>query len=287
MGYGDDIMATGIARAAVARVREVDGEDLKVAFGYHDPVGNKVHRHFSPVFAGNPFIVQPDEDYTKALVLLPEYPGSRFYIDYEQMRPDAQGRYSHFVFRADATAIRGEFFFSGAEDAAAEAATAKFPFRTILLEPNVKLDGGGGKNKPWPEAYWVELVERLRRAGFESAQVWHDGATVDLPVRKVETKTFREAAAVVRHFSLLVTTDGGLHHASAAVDGDAVVLWGHYSSPSLFGYPDHTNVRAAGYDGLGCGTILNRCAECQRSMSELSPAAVAGTILSKLGADPT
>ena len=56
MGYGDDIMATAYAKAAVE-----ENPNSKVFFG--DP-NNPGHPFWSPVFENNPFILQPKKKHT-------------------------------------------------------------------------------------------------------------------------------------------------------------------------------------------------------------------------------
>jgi hypothetical protein len=54
------------------------------------------------------------------------------------------------------------------------------------------------------------------------------------------------------------------------------VLWGHYSSPGVFGYNDHWNIRHA--DNVGCGSAWAACPECPESMEKITVGEVVSAI---------
>ncbi len=69
----------------------------------------------------------------------------------------------------------------------------------------------------------------------------------------IETKTFREALAILNKASVFVGTDGGLHHAAAALGIPSVVIWTGFSSPRHLGYDTHRNI----HDGSEpCGLMI-------------------------------
>ena len=79
----------------------------------------------------------------------------------------------------------------------------------------------------------------------------------DVTVKKytnwLETTTFRHALQVLSKAKLFVGTDGGLHHAAAALGIPSVVIWTGFTSPRHLGYDTHRNI----HDGSEpCGTCL-------------------------------
>ena len=74
-----------------------------------------------------------------------------------------------------------------------------------------------------------------------------------------ETNTFREALQVLSKAKLFVGTDGGLHHAAAALGIPSVVIWTGFTSPRHLGYDTHRNI----HDGSEpCGTYDSVCQHC-------------------------
>jgi ADP-heptose:LPS heptosyltransferase len=86
--------------------------------------------------------------------------------------------------------------------------------------------------------------------------------------RKLRTDTFREAMGVLRGAALFVGTDGGLHHAAAALGIPAVVIWTGFTSPKHLGYASHTNLYAGGDP---CGTLHKACQHCRKNAESISP----------------
>ncbi len=290
MGWGDDIMSTAYAREAVKYAKAEHKQDALVAFGQHDPIKNVIKNYWSLAFENNPHIVdsQPDAPkYKGALITIKDYPGARLYVDYEKCemitKENGEVWIKRFAYDPDFRAPRGELFFSNAErNDVAWADTGRSIAGSIVLEPNVK-EGYGAGNKAWPAERWHELVEKL--AGPSNTQlvqfVWGGEISLDPDlVRLVRTATPRHAAYLMRRIGLFVGTDGGLHHTAAALGLPAVVLWGHYSSPKLLGYDDHTNLRVA--DGGGCGTIGVSCSDCVAAMEAISVGQVFRTITDEL-----
>ena len=134
----------------------------------------------------------------------------------------------------------------------------------VMVEPNVK--NIGHSNKAWIWDRWQDLVNAMPETQFLQCL---QGGTRPLGgdnVRHVLTLTFRDAMAVLSQCSALVTTEGGLMHAAAAVGTRAVVLWSEYISPEITGYSMHRNIRHA---GQACGVRLN-CPGCRKSMAAIT-----------------
>jgi ADP-heptose:LPS heptosyltransferase len=78
--------------------------------------------------------------------------------------------------------------------------------------------------------------------------------------------TFRLACAVLANCRAFVGTEGGLHHAAAALGIPSVVLFSEFIGPDITGYKTHRNLRHA---GPACGSRLP-CQGCVDSMNAIS-----------------
>lgn len=132
----------------------------------------------------------------------------------------------------------------------------------VMIEPNVK--NIGHTNKAWLWDRWQALVDSMPPGTF--VQCGAAGSRWLSGVHVISTGTFREAMAVLSRSVALVTTEGGLMHAAAAVGTPAVVLWSEFISPDVTGYKMHTNLRHAGNP---CGMRIN-CPSCRRSMAAIT-----------------
>ena len=66
---------------------------------------------------------------------------------------------------------------------------------------------------------------------------------------------------------LFVGTDGGLHHAAAALGIPSVVIWTGFTSPRHLGYDTHRNI----HDGSEpCGTFHSVCSHCLLKAKNIS-----------------
>lgn len=129
----------------------------------------------------------------------------------------------------------------------------------VVIEPGAKR-----RNKQWPVDRWQAVADKVDN-------VVELGTSPRLKgVRHIRTNTIHDAIDVLSGASLLITTDGALHHAAAALGVRAVVLWGGFSSPDVLGYDAHTNI----WDGdKPCGN-LKKCPHCTAKMAAITPADV-------------
>lgn len=149
----------------------------------------------------------------------------------------------------------GELYFSVPETRFAE------PYRgAVLIEPHTKVANG---NKAWQWERWQAVVDELPDVRF--VQVGPFNTRPLRGVEFVETR-FRLAAAVLSVASAFVGTEGALHHAAAALNVPAVVLWSEFISPDITGYATQRNIRHA---GTPCGARVP-CVGCKISMGLIS-----------------
>ena len=112
----------------------------------------------------------------------------------------------------------------------------------------------------------VERTEELVDRGGDFVQIGPPGTRVLRGVHYVQTPSFRHGAAVLAVSRAFVGTEGGLHHAAAALGVPAVVLFSEFISPDITGYATHRNIRHA---GATCGARIP-CSSCRASMEAIT-----------------
>ena len=226
MGYGDEIMATAQAR------------EVHRATGYKTFFGE-----WTKIWLNNPYIAK---NHSKA-VQVRNMTGDRPYV--LNQTPDT------VIFNPNFRAVPGELYFTEDEQKAAKAA-CKGLHDFIILEPNTK-DTFSKGNKKWSWGRWQQLADRLREdytvAQFDYGERMLDG------VKQIKAKTFRTGCACLELCDLFIGSEGGLHHACAALGTKAVVLWSGYSHPLQLGYADHFNLRADNSPPCGKKVACNHC----------------------------
>jgi len=240
MGVGDWILASADAR----ELHEKNG--LKAVFAKPDHSEHYWHE----IFDGVSFIERHPKD-GQAYNVICNYQGNRPYFlgckhHKVQWNPEFKARPGMIVL---------------SQDERAYALSVKAPL--VVVEPNVDTKYSYAVNKDWGFAKWQTLVSRNKHIPW----VQFDYGSKRLAgVRHVQT-TFRQACAVLDRALFLVATDGGLHHAAAALGKPAVVLWGGFVGPDLLGYGTHSNMRAKGVESCG---QMKFCGHCRRAMKALT-----------------
>ncbi len=245
MGIGDWIIATAEAR----EFHEETG--LPVVF-CHSKTGAVM---WSEVFENNPKILKNPAPKQKCVVVRNHGGARPYHLGY-----DGEKFTWNFKFKARP----GELFLTKEEKALGIPGC-------VLIEPNTKT-AELSKNKAWPMERWQAIVDSLPLP-------WVQIGAKDVPslkgVNRVVTKNFRQALGWVNSCSLLVTTDGALHHAAAALGKPAVVLWGGLAPPQILGYDIHKNICHA---ETWCG--YNRpCDHCKTAMESITVEEVRSAIL--------
>lgn len=239
MGLGDDIIVTSIAK----RANTVTGKPVMV--------GDGTRIIWSEVFRNNPRItdkISPDAVWVKNVS------GNRPYIDY------SKSDRTKFVWKPYKVEP-GEIYFS-----ADELRWQQKGF--VYIEPNVK--GSFGGNKDWGFNRWQEVVNNLPGIWF----VQGTGKKLN-NVDQLETKSFRDACALLSRASLFIGTDGGMHHAAAALGKRAVVVWGGLVGPNTLGYDFHTNLCKS---KTFCGSQLT-CPHCRQALDSITVTEVCDAVV--------
>jgi hypothetical protein len=236
MGLGDWLLATAEAKFYNEK------HNLPVAFK-----SPKTGKYFwSETFRNNPRILKDPAPGTK-FVAIHNCSGSRPYIT--EITPD------RVHYNMDFKAVPGELFLTAEEKAAGIQGA-------VLIEPHTKSQEFS-RNKVWPWDRWQEVVSRLDLPWVQLGS--EENTSLD-GVKRVVTKSFRDALGYINKASLVVTTDGALHHAAAALGKPAVVLWGGLAPWTVLGYSTHTNICKA---TSVCGSIKS-CSHCQKAMEAIT-----------------
>lgn len=228
-------MATAWARL----VHEKTGH--KAVFGKQGKV------HWSEVFKDNPHIVQPGE-YAEAF-MLPHYPGCRPYI--------LAVSETHIVFNPSHSPLPGCLDIE--PDPLHDG-----PY--YVVEPHVK-GKISASNKDWGWDKWKQLVDKLYPV-FQPDY----GKPLLEGVEGYKSDGFMDALRGLSGASYFIGTDGGLHHACAALGVPATVIWGGFSHPKVLGYEQHRNI-----GGGWCGAKQD-CAHCREAMDRISVQRVLSTV---------
>jgi hypothetical protein len=224
MGYGDEVIASGLARGAKARGK-------RIAFG------NGAKILWAPqsyeVFKGNPNVAPPGSEGAPDLEWMKYYTGKRFY------GRAAGGRWQFNEFNCPP----GDIYLTDAERDYGQ--LIRSSRSTVLIEPNVKSTGACvGANKQWPIERYQKVADELLARGYAVVQmVGGPNAKHRLSgVQIIETPSYRHALAIMEWSLLYIGPEGGLHHGAAAMDLPAVVIFGGFNSPKSTGYPWHHNL---------------------------------------------
>ena len=225
MGLGDWLMASGDAKEANERT----GKKVKLGDG---------SRMFldSQIFANNPRMASSSDT---DVVWVKNYQGHRPYL-----KGTKNGR---LLFNDDYKPRVGEIYFNQLEKKNID----KIDKDYIVVEPNVKRVYAHTVNKAWHG--WDELLKH------DLPWLQLGDVSVNRYTNWKETATFRDALKVLSKAKLFVGTDGGLHHAAAALGIPSVVIWTGFTSPRHLGYDTHRNI----HDGSEpCGTYDSVCQHC-------------------------
>lgn len=235
MGIGDSVLSTAEAKY------HNEKHGLPVVFA--DKKTKEIY--WDEVFENNPRILREPKQGQKVIVV-ENIPLRRPYITVAT----PERYYYNLEFKAEP----GELFLTDEEKASG--------IEGVLIEPNTK-DFGLSLNKAWPWERWQELVKRIDLPWVQLGP--EESRSLD-GVKRVITKTFREALGYINKASLVVTTDGAMHHAAAALGKPAVVLWGGLAPHTVLGYDFHTNICKT--DRV-CGSF-QACAHCSDAMSAIT-----------------
>ncbi len=247
IGFGDNVIATGLARGAAARGKRVAFGDGKTILWDHNS---------EDIFKNNPNIAPPGSEGESGLEWIPFYRGNRGYN-----RQSADG--SRWIWNYQFRPNPGEIFFDEKELREATKHGSGF----VIIEPAVPHWKSSYRNKDWGQLKYWKVAKKLKRAGYDvrQFQYGHGGHNIE-HCTQIKTRTFRQAVAILARAALFIGPEGGMHHAAAAVGIPAVVLFGGFIPPSVSGYETHTNLTGG---AQACGS-LKKCDHCLKAMENIT-----------------
>ena len=259
IGFGDDVLGSGLARGMHARgKRAAFGDGKKIIWG---PWSEEVFRN-------NPNVARRGSEGSADLEWVPHYKGHRLYNSLDRGK-------NRWVWNYEFRAKPGEIFFDEKELLLSRSVTQNF----IFIEPNVPWHKSVAVNKDWGLKNYQEVATRLLKAGHDVVQSRY-GRDKLKGVRFVITPTFRDVLAVMSRASVALVPEGGLHHGAAAVGVPAVVLFGGFIPPDVMGYDAHVNL--TGGATRFCGS-LDKCYHCRDAMAKISVEEVYQAVTKFLG----
>jgi ADP-heptose:LPS heptosyltransferase len=254
MGFGDDIIGTGIAKTALRRgYRAAFGNGRKIIWG---PWSEEIFRH-------NRNIARPGDEQADDIEWINYYKGNRHYNKLNKAG-------TRWIWNYEFKAKPGEIFFDVAEKEYGNNAGAFF----VVIEPNVPWHKSVAPNKDWGLQRYQQVANRLLLSGHDVVQFSHGRDRLQ-GVRVVKTPTFRHALAVLNRASLAVVPEGGLHHGAAALGIPAVVIFGGFVPPQVTGYAMHINLNG---NAEACGSLA-RCTHCREALDRITVDEVCGHVL--------
>lgn len=246
MGYGDEIIASGLARGAKTRGQRIAfGDGRRIVWSWQSRV----------IFQNNPNVAPPGSEQDDDVEWIEHYNGHRLY-------GEVSG--AHWRFR-DFRCPPGEIYFSDRELERMRGLKGAPP--VVIIEPSVKDHGAcSGVNKQWPVERYIAVARALSIDGETTLSLGPPTASAEWPgLPRVETPSFRDALAVLSCARLYIGPEGGMHHAAAALGVPAVVIFGGFNSPRSTGYPWHSNLAV----GEPCGSI-GPCGHCRDAMASIT-----------------
>jgi ADP-heptose:LPS heptosyltransferase len=261
MGFGDQLLGSGIARGASERGK-------RIAFGD----GRRIiwDQHSRQIFSGNPDVAYPGSEGARDLEWIPFHRGSRLY--------NSQGD-GRWIWNYDFHAKPGRVVFTKAERAAGQ----RLGRGWVLIEPNVVQAKVVAPNKTWERARYQAVADALRAAGHRVVQFRYSTDPRLAGVETIVTASFRDAVALMANAALYIGPEGGSHHAAAAVGIPAVVLFGGFIPPEVTGYHAHTNLTGG---AEACG-LLRPCQHCREAMAAITVDEVLAAATGYLSKEPS
>ena len=157
--------------------------------------------------------------------------------------------------------LKCEIYFSREESRKIDEIRENLSDKYIVIEPISKENYT--VNRKYCFKKWQKVVDILSK-DIDIIQVGIRGSPVLKNVTDLTGKTnFKEAVGVIKYAKMLLSTEGGLTHASTAVDTSALVIITGYQEPKMVCYPQNININIASHGPCGYKTP---CKECERDI---------------------
>ena len=134
--------------------------------------------------------------------------------------------------------------------------------RIIHIQPTVKIKLGS-INRDWGFNKWQEVVNSLCNE-YTFIQTSYGNEKKLQNVVNIHDINFRMACSILSNADLFIGTEGGMHHAAAALGIKGIVIFGGFIDPLITGYESHINLYIDNKDSP-CGS-KKECKHCKDSM---------------------
>lgn len=248
MGYGDEVIGTGLAKGAKARGKRVAfGDGKRIIWG----------PWCAEMFKYNPNIAAPGSENDDDIEWVAHYKGSRAYNTLDSKN-------NRWLWNYNFKVTPGEFYFDENERRFADSFVKGARF--IVVEPNLPWQKSVAPNKDWGEANYRALCDALFGRGIGIVQFVHKNTRRKIEGARYVTADFRKALALLRRADLYIGPEGGMHHGSAALGTKAVVLFGGFIPPEVVGYTGQICLTGG---AVACGNY-EPCLHCAEAMKRIS-----------------
>ena len=118
-------------------------------------------------------------------------------------------------------------------------------------------------NRDWGFDRWQQVVNELKD-DFVFFQSSFGKDKILQNVINLHNVNFRKSCVLLSNADLFIGIEGGMHHAAAALNKKAVVIFGGFIHPSITGYDFHKNLYIDN-ERSPCG-LKDKCDHCQKCM---------------------
>jgi len=256
MGYGDEIMITGYAKA------------LKQKYPNHQIVsGNEKSGVVidTIIFNNNPNIKRFSKLKNTQTIWIDSYSGHRPYFIKETEEK--------YYWNINHKVAVGELYFSEEEKQFASniISNAKewwgkeknIKYKKIIFIESSRIKtkkSNASVNRNWGIEKWKSFINIYKNEYLFIQSVFHDSDLLD-GIYKFKSG-FREACAVLKNCDYMIGVEGGFSHASAAVNKKGLFIYGGWIDPKFIGYSNHKNIYID-IQGSPCGMKI-ACEHCKK-----------------------
>ena len=254
MGLGGYLTWTAVAREIVKRAES----PIKV----YPHEGNLDFLLKSPIFFNNPNIHQEETKNSIVFPLQVNKPETNYCKSDTPYR--AHHRYDKHIieqiceyYNIQDPELKCDLYFTEEENNKINQITHNLSDDFIIIEPHSKLSYT--PNRRYPFNKWQEVVDKINK-DVQVVQVGiKNNAILNGVVNFTGNATFREAAKLIGNAKLFLSSEGGLVHASTAVDTKSIVIVTGYQSLKMIEYPMNVYINIANHGPCG---LKIECKEC-------------------------
>ena len=269
MGLGGYLTWTAVAR----EICKAAGVDKVFPFEQH---GSLIKTIKTSIFDNNPYIQQDFDTSFSAFPMQLNHIASNYC---KQDTPQkAIHRYDKHIieqicefYGIKNPKLKCELYLKDEEKNHADSLLDSFGIKNnfIVIEP--QSNDEYTVNKLYSFKKWQTVADELTKSGEIVIQVGKKTKNQVLSnVINFTGKTnFREAATIISKSKLFVSSEGGLMHASNAVEIKSVILFTGFIHPRMTGYPENKNIWI-GQDHGPCGMKIP-CQKCKKNVDDHDP----------------